>query len=261
MDNSHHEDALNEVTLVKRVDADEVYVMDLADIHCGAKGCLIDKLKDIVLKILSIPHLYVIVGGDSTESSTTTSASSVFDEVVHGADQIIMLRDILKPLADADRILFVRSGNHGLQRAKKHNNTPPEQILAALLGVPFFRGAGIVILNCRKNQYVIGSWHTRRKPDKFEWLQTNVNFMEHLHKADQETVLYAVPNRINKKWMVRPTINVNVSSFLGWAGYAMDAGYRPLPNLCPVAVFSGRKEDWNVFALPDIGVLDRFKRV
>ncbi|MDT8900912.1 hypothetical protein [Anaeroselena agilis] len=253
----HHEDALNAITVIKRVDADEVRVIDLADIHYGALACLKTKLINLVQRILAIPNLFVIIGGDSTESANTVSRSSLYDEACHGSDQILQLREILKPLADAKRILFVRSGNHGMKRAKATNGIPPEQMLAALLDVPFFRGGGIVILNARKNQYIIATWHTGKAPARFAWLQTNVNFFEHKHDVGQRTVLFATPNRLTKQWLVRPTINVQTSSFLGWAGYAMDEGYAPLPNHVPVAVFSGRKEDWDVYVLDDIRLLER----
>lgn len=235
---------LNSCTVFDRVDCDYVYVVDLADVHKGALTHNSRKFKDVISVIQRVPNMRVIIGGDCTENSGTQTRSSVFDEKSHGFEQVKQIKKLLLPIRD--QILFVRSGNHGVERALRVNNMPPEEILAELLDLPYFRGFGCAIINARKNTYVIGTQHSAKRPDKFDWLATDVMFHEHRHLQGFTRDVCATVNRFAKKWTVRQSLNVQAGSFLTWGGYAKDKMYRPLMTGCPVVELSGKKDKWGI---------------
>lgn len=250
------EQRLNARTMNIRVAADYVYVADLADVHVGANHHHTRKFNATIDLISSIPNFYVIVGGDCTESSGIHTKSSVFEEKSHGYDQVKELRAKLRPIKD--RILFVRSGNHGHERAQRNNKMAPENILADLLDVPYFEGFGSAIVNARKNTYVVATQHNAKKPNAFGWMQgVDVMFYEHKHLQGYEREPIASVNRFTKKWGMREMLHVQAGSFLAWGGYAADKGYKPQFTGCPIIELSGKKEQWGTAVYENI---DQFRR-
>ena len=250
------EKKLNACTTDIRIDADYAYVADLADVHVGAKTHHARKFNETISLIQRVPNFYVIIGGDCTESAGIHTVSSVFEEHSHGYDQVKEIRNKLKPIKD--RILFVRSGNHGHQRAMRNNKMAPEEILADLLDVPYFTGFGSAIINVRKNTYVTAAWHSNKKPDKFGWMQgVDIMFHEHRHLQSFEREPIATVNRFTKKWMVREMLHVQAGSFLAWGGYAADAAFRPQFTGCPIVELCGKKEQWGMTVFENT---DQFKR-
>lgn len=250
------EKQFNDNTIFRRIDSDYVYILNLADVHIGSIYHNRAQLEKTVEMIKATPNLFVIIGGDITEHSTIGGASSVFEESAHGIDQIYIARDILFPIKD--RILFIRSGNHGLSRALKYSKIPPEQVLASLLEIPFFSGIATAIINARKNCYVISSLHNTKKPNTLEWINSDVIFIEHLHQQNYECRLTMDVNKFTKKWVTRPIYFVYAGSFLSWGGYGAERGYRPVKNGCPVIELCGIKDRRNVYIYSDI---DNFQRL
>ena len=226
------EQSLNVNKIDVRVESERAYIADISDIHVGNIYHNREAFEKFISQVKTIDNLYLIIGGDSTDNATTSSASSVFEQAEHGGDQVLTAYRLLEPIKD--RILFCRSGNHGYERALKHNRLIPEQMLAELLGVPFYHGMASVFFNVNKNLYVIGTWHNSKKPDKMEWLHTDITFYEHLHKTTYERTMVAEPNRIAKAWSLIEHLDVQTGSFLGWGGYSADKGYRP--NDCGTAI-------------------------
>lgn len=226
------EQSLNVNKIDVRVESERAYIADISDIHVGNIYHNREAFEEFISQVKTIDNLYLIIGGDSTDNATTGSASSVFEQSEHGGDQVFTAYRLLEPIKD--RILFCRSGNHGYERALKHNRLIPEQMLAELLGVPFYHGMASVFFNVNKNLYVIGTWHNSKKPDKMEWLHTDITFYEHLHKTTYERTIVAEPNRIAKAWSLIEHLDVQTGSFLGWGGYSADKGYRP--NDCGTSI-------------------------
>lgn len=226
------EQSLNVNKIDVRVESERAYIADISDIHVGNIYHNREAFEKFISQVKTIDNLYLIIGGDSTDNATISSASSVFEQAEHGGDQVLTAYRLLEPIKD--RILFCRSGNHGYERALKHNRLIPEQMLAELLGVPFYHGMASVFFNVNKNLYVIGTWHNSKKPDKMEWLHTDITFYEHLHKTTYERTMVAEPNRIAKAWSLIEHLDVQTGSFLGWGGYSADKGYRP--NDCGTSI-------------------------
>lgn len=231
------EDSLNNNSIDIRIDSDYAYIADVSDIHVGNMYHNKKAFFKFLDNVNKVDNLRLIIGGDSTDSSSLVSSSSVFEESNHGLDQILEIKKKLEPIKD--KILFIRSGNHGYERSLKHGKLAPEQILAEFLGVPFFHGCGTAFVNVRKNCYVIGTWHNSRKPQNMEWIHTDVSFYEHLHKNSYERLVVAEPNKFAKRWSMKECYHVQTGSYLGWGGYSADKGHRPTVNATPVVELSG----------------------
>ena len=246
----------NDNTIFKRIDSDYVYILNIADAHVGSIYHNREQLEKTVEVVKHTPNLFVIIGGDITEHATIGGASSVFEESTHGIDQIYIARDILLPIKD--RILYIRSGNHGLSRALKYSKIPPEQVLASLLEVPYFTGVTTAVINARKNCYVISSFHNNKKPNSLEWLGADIIYIEHQHQQNYERRLTMFMNRYTKKWSVRPVYFIFAGSFLSYGGYGAERGYRAVDNGCPVVELCGKKDFWNIYIYDSI---DNFQRL
>lgn len=255
----HIQKILKEKTVFKRIDADYALIIDCADIHYGSKECNKKQLLELIEFVKNEPNCYIIIGGDCTEHATTSSKSSVYDEEIHGIDQITELARVLSVISE--RILFIRSGNHGSGRAKRINNIPPEAVLAGLLNVPYVEGLGIASLAIRKNFYTVACWHNSKAPTKYDWLNVDIMFHEHKHTLALTPRLRAVPNKFDPPaWTVRPTWHINAGSLLNWGGYALEKGYEPLPTGFPIVHLSGEVNKWNVVVLPSTESYKQIKK-
>ena len=243
-------EALNSNTHAYRVEAETMYLIPIADLHVGAIQHN-EKAFDAFLDVFSrLKNAFLIIGGDSTEHAMTRlSSGSPLDQKIHGADQVLELREKLKPYKD--RILFVRTGNHGYERSQRVDGMAPEKMLAALLEVPYCEGFGALVANVCSNQYVIATQHNRKAPSAFQWLQSDLTIFEHDHKSPGSSVtLVARVNPTSRTWTVREKLDVHSGSWLTWGGYAMHAGYRPNVTGAPVIELSGKTGGWNIVVHP-----------
>lgn len=231
------EQTFNDNSVYHKVDSDCAYFADIADMHIGNMLSNKKRINEIIDIVSSIDNFYVMIGGDSTDNSSTSSASSIFEERSHGGDQILECRDLLEPIKD--RILCVRSGNHGYSRSMKFNKLIPEQVLAEFLGVPFLTGCATVFMGVGQFLYVISSWHNSKSPKNMEWLHTDVTFYEHLHKHGFTPEIVMEPNKYTRKWVAKEHYDIQSGSFMNWGGYAAEKGYRPTPMKLPVIKLDG----------------------
>lgn len=246
----------NDNTIFKRVDKDYVYLINIADAHIGSMIHNKERLEETINLVKSRDDVFVIIGGDVTEHATTTGASSIFEESYHGIEQVYKARDLLLPIKD--KILYIRSGNHGQGRALKYSKIPPEQVLASLLEVPYVTGISTVIINARKNCYVISSVHHNRRPNALEWLGSDIVYIEHTHQQNYERKLSMFMNRYTKKWVARPVYYVYAGSFLSYGGYGAERAYRITDTGCPVVELCGIQERWGIYVYDNI---ENFQRL
>ena len=236
---------LNDCTVFLRVNAPRAYFIDLADLHEAAKHQNSAALRKMITTIASTENMYVVIGGDSTENATLAKgSSSPYEEKHHGYDQVRSLKAKLEPIKD--KILLVRSGNHGAGRAKKLDNMVPEEVLADLMGVKYCAGFAAVIMNVNKNMYTIALQHNNKLPNQFQWLHSDVTFFEHRHDHGYKRSLIAGVNGFSKTWTVREHLDIQAGSFLTWGGYAKEAGYRPLHTGCPILELGGESNKWEM---------------
>jgi len=69
------EQSFNLNKLDVRVETDRAFIADVSDIHVGNIYHNRTKFEDFISKVKSIDNLYLVIGGDSTDNATTSSAS------------------------------------------------------------------------------------------------------------------------------------------------------------------------------------------
>lgn len=113
-------------------------LVPITDVHLGSKHCNVPYFKSFVEYILNVPHCYTILNGDLAETATKTSVGrGHFEEDMNLPDQLKTLKEILKPLAEAGKILGMGPGNHE-ERVANMIGINPMEMLAEKLEVPYF---------------------------------------------------------------------------------------------------------------------------
>lgn len=134
-------------------------VIPITDIHLGHKCCNVPAFKAYVKYILDTPNAVTILNGDLAETATKVSVGmSMFEEEDHFPKQMAMLEEILKPLAEAGKILGIGPGNHE-ERIANMIGISPMQMLANKLRVPYFGYQGFFRIVVNGITYKVVSHH------------------------------------------------------------------------------------------------------
>lgn len=134
-------------------------VIPITDVHLGSRHSNVPYFKAFVEHILSVPNCVTILNGDLAETATKISVgSAMFEEEMNIPEQLDTLFEILKPLADAGKILGMGPGNHE-ERVANMIGINPMQILADKLGVPYFGYQGFFKLIVNEIPYKVAFHH------------------------------------------------------------------------------------------------------
>lgn len=136
-----------------------IELVPLFDLHIGHKGCNMQKVQDTIDYIMAAPHRYAVLGGDLLECATKTSVGmSVYEEDFSPKDQLLTAYRLLKPLAEAGKILCGLTGNHEMRLAY-HADLNPIEVLCAQLEIPYHEHQGFLVLNVAGNIYRVALCH------------------------------------------------------------------------------------------------------
>lgn len=227
-----------------RSELDNIFVVTLSDLHVGTGN--LTYIKSIIDFVLSVPNMYVILGGDSINNTTKTSKGCVLEEYATGKEQIDLLVKLMKPLAEADRIIAVCGGGNHERRTYNDCYISIPEMIATLLGVPnkYIPDIAIGYINVKKVCYMYGVVHQHRKANNYyEHLNCDVLILEHTHELNVRQKLVLEHNKFAKKTSVKTVYEVDNGSALALPSYGKFAGYRPLPIGCYITEFSGQKRD------------------
>lgn len=134
-------------------------IIPITDVHLGSKHANIPYFKAFVDHILAVPNCVTILNGDLAEIATKISVgSAMFEEDIHIPEQLELLAEILKPLADAGKILGMGPGNHE-ERVAQMIGINPMQMLAKELNVPYFGYQGFFKVVVNNLPYKIAFHH------------------------------------------------------------------------------------------------------
>ncbi len=138
---------------------DGLIIVPITDVHLGSRHANVPFFKAYVDYILSVPNCVTILNGDLAETATKVSVGAgMFEEEIAIPAQLQVLYDILKPLADAGKILGVGPGNHE-ERIYQMIGINPMEMLAEKLGVPYFGYQGFFKLIVNDITYTASFYH------------------------------------------------------------------------------------------------------
>lgn len=146
--------------VVHRMDTEEpILLIPIGDSHLGSATTNLEMMKRTAQVILSTPNCYTILVGDLAESCTKASVGmAVFEEDFNIPEQLTVLYALLKPLADAGKILGAVIGNHEMRIAYA-TKLNPVKMLCEKLGVPYLGFQGYILIKTRKLVYRIFVHH------------------------------------------------------------------------------------------------------
>lgn len=244
---------LEENVFSTRINSNKAFVVTLSDLHVGIG----DKnyIKSIIDFILSVPDMYVILGGDCINNTTKTSKGCVLEEYATGQDQINIVVEYMKPLVAQNRIIAVCGGGNHEKRSYEDCFISIPQMIATLLGIPNLYTADIAIgyINVDKVCYMYGVMHKHRKTKNFyDYMNMDILVLEHTHELNVREKLVFDHNKYAKKTSIKTVYEIDNGSALALPSYAKFNGYRSLPIGCYIAELNGTKRDITIWKDSDL---------
>ena len=228
----------------KRIESNRAFIVTLSDLHIGMgdKGYI----KSIIDFIVSVPNMYVVIGGDCVNNTTRTSKGCVLEEYATGQEQINLAVEYLKPLVENSRIVAICGGGNHEKRSYEDCYISIPQMIATLLGIPNLYTSDIAIgyINVGKVCYMYGVIHKHSKTKNFyDHMNMDILILEHTHELNVREKLVFDHNKYAKKTNLKTVYEVDNGSALALPSYAKFSGYRSLPIGCYIAELDGTKRD------------------
>lgn len=218
-------DELKEHIVKFRTNDDVAYFTNICDIHWGL--CNKELFLETFNYLMSIPNMYVGIGGDVANGATRISKSDPMEEWSSGDKQIYEIAEVLKPYAD--RILYIIEGNHSAGRLKHEVYFTPEQMLATLIGKPeiYKREMCFLYFNVGKNCYIHFTQHSSpKREDVWGWVNADVTWREHVHLHYVKDKVVIEHNKFTKQPRPKICYEIYGGTFQIYPAYAKEKGYR-----------------------------------
>lgn len=243
---------LNKVDLKVKPGKDYAQLLFWGDVHLGHPQCLIEKAREYLTWALK-KGVYVLLMGDLLESGMRDSVGdSVYQQNLNPQDQMEQMVEILLPLAKANLIIGMHTGNHE-HRITKATGIDVAKVMARLLCVKYLGYScwsqvhvGSQIYSAYTTHGASGARfkHTKMKAvmDLTQWIDADIIAMGHVHSEAAEAVIKQSVS--HGRVVERKCYTVLTGSFIGW-----DRSYAQMMNMpitrigAPTAkLFSKRKD-------------------
>ena len=110
----------------------DMLIIPVSDVHLGSKEHLQSQWKKFCEDVLKRDNVYITLGGDVINNCTRSSVSNIFEETMRPAEQKRVMAEMLRPLAEAGRIICAVRGNHEKRSGKDADDDPMYDIMAKL---------------------------------------------------------------------------------------------------------------------------------
>lgn len=170
-----------------------VELMHLTDLQIGSKGFKRARFVEYRDWLLSEPNRFVFLGGDIIDAATVLSVASPYENTKEPMYQAEEAVELLKPLAQADRLLGYVGGNHERRTCKAWGDSAYG--IAKELRVPYSRGVQHIDIHYGEHKpFKVSLWHgvggARTKGAKAQMLHrfmgqadSQLYLVGHLHDA------------------------------------------------------------------------------
>lgn len=220
----------------------DLTIIPISDVHLGALEHMQDEWEKFVEDVLKSPHTYVVLGGDLLNNATRSSVSNIFEETMRPSAQKRRMAEMLRPLADDNRILCAVSGNHERRSGKDADDDPMFDIMCKLDLEDLYREnmafVKIQIGNNRSNgqlnpTYVLAVTHgaggglftgaSVTRNERFGYVMDGVDalIVGHTHKGAISKPLKLKVDTHNNRISMVPFVTVSSVSWLNYGGYAL----------------------------------------
>lgn len=139
-----------------------VRIVPLGCIHVGHRNFNEKQVQGYLDYILNTPDTYTLLMGDTVENvlseTATRQAGSIHDQVMSVEEQRKYAVQLLKPLADANKILCGMEANHSI-RSWNEAGFSVEEYICDQLGVPFTKVDALLEITVGTKVYRIHATH------------------------------------------------------------------------------------------------------
>lgn len=221
---------------------ENITIIPISDVHLGAFEHNEKAWGLFCEAILNKPNTYVTLGGDLINNATRSSVSNVFAERMRPSEQKKLMAQMLKPLAEDNRILCAVSGNHEARSGKDADDDPMYDIMAKLDLEDLYREnmafikihMGNVDGTGKSNPtYCFAVTHgagggiytgaTVNRNERTSYMIDGIDglIVGHSHKGAITKPLKLVVDKHNNKVSFKPMAVVSSVSWLEYGGYAL----------------------------------------
>ena len=238
----------------------EIHIYPISDVHLGSPDHNKKAFMQFVDKILSDPIGYCVLVGDLCDTALKNSKSDVYTSTMTIMEQLQTAADLLKPLADAGRILGAVGGNHEA-RISREVGLDASYIIMERLGIKdLYRPALAFIHITVDNQnpshdnrrtYILAITHGSGGGSSYAFLNKNQHFAQmidgcdvlitgHTHKPAAIAPARLRVDRRRKTVKVSPILCVTASSWMDYGGYALGMMLLPSATCRPQVITLGQ---------------------
>lgn len=224
------------VPLTHTIRGRTIKVWPVADVHIGSKECDLDGFKAFLKRVLADPDSYIVLVGDIINNGVKDSLTNVYEELIPPSAQIDVAVELLRPLADAGKILGAVSGNHERRSAKQVDLCPMYTIMC-LLRAPHLYRQNMAFVRVRMerdgktyNRYSLLLTHGKSANGKRRFAYS-VEGVDAIVTGHTHAGIVEKPARLifTEKCTVKiePLVSVTATSWLSYGGYGAAAMYLP----------------------------------
>ena len=229
------------------INTDKAYIVPLSDLHIGAE---FDEKKFLGYRdwIIARDNAYTVINGDVLDMITRNSIGNAGSAIMQPREQRKYAVELLKPLAEAGKILAYLDGNHESRATKDTDEYVGETICQRLGieelydpdGVFMFLNVGHDRSKGEANRitytcYMLHGWAGGRKygglanalESMANSVVADVYIISHSHKKIAFSRRTLIPDTRTKSLRWKKQLFFSSGAFLDWAGYAIQKGYNP----------------------------------
>ena len=247
------------------VDTESAYIIPLSCLHIG-EGFNLKKFNGYRDWILQRKNAYCLILGDVIGNSIEGSVGGVYGNM-RPDEQKDMAEEVLRPLAEAGKILAWVDGNHERRTSKKVDQFIGKDICKVLgirdvydpdgiymfLSVGYDRAKGLRNRNVYTGFMIHGYTGARRAggkanamEDMSKGVQADFYVCAHAHQKMMFPSGAIIPQTRTKSLAFRKCNYIMAGAFQDWAGYAVRANYTPTPMGSPRLRLDGLRHDHHV---------------
>lgn len=117
----------------------EVHIYGVADWHVGSAECDMGMIEKTIKTILKDKDGYCVIAGDLLNNGLKQSKTNTYEETMMPYEQKEVVYELLKPLAEAGKILAITDGNHEFRSVREVGVSPLYDIACRLRIEDVFR--------------------------------------------------------------------------------------------------------------------------
>lgn len=245
-----------------------MHLHTFSDWHIGDGNCDMQDITRQIGEVLTDDKAYCVLNGDLINNALRSSISDIYSEAASPMEAIHTLVDILRPLAEKQKILFATTGNHEFRSYRDSGIDIMALVCRELAIEDRYRAEGGVLYlsfgtnvkrkaEGRRTSYTIFITHgtgsgatVGAKANKLEKASAicdaDLFIVSHTHTpiTFKDGFIRCTPCSDGIEVVDRTYINTSAS--LDYGGYGMKAMFRPASKTNPVAILDGGRKNISV---------------